>query len=222
MSRYRRDLFPVSIFHGSVDQNNDLKKILMPLINRTKNHDEVLEPPSGWSTNNLKTSFSSEKVNKYVFGNGDNEIENKIKSQYIKTLDGFFDKNWQIDLSEIWFNYYENGEWQEAHRHISSGLGQATHFACVHFLSFDPENHMPLRLLDPLSLHRALGFEFDSVKVSEKIDLITREGDLVMFPSWLEHEVLPGKSTPGNPRITVAFNVTVESYGDEQDGDDDE
>ena len=216
MSRYRRDLFPVSIFHGAVENNQQLKTLLMDRINRTKDLDDA-EPPSGWTTDNLKTSFDSDRINKFVFGDENDELKDDIIQQYLKTLDGFFDKPLNIDLSEIWYNVYENGEWQESHRHISQGYNDPAHFACVHFLAFDREKHQPLSLYDPLSLHRALGFEFDSVKQPEKVDLNIREGDLLMFPSWMEHEVRPGKPTPGNPRITVAFNITVKDYGDDME-----
>ena len=215
MSRYRRDLFPVSIYHGFVANNPELKNLLLPLIQKTKDHKEASEPPEGWSTNKLKTSFSSPQINKFVFGDNNDNLEDRIKVQYVKTLDGFFDKPWEIELSEIWFNYYEHGEWQESHRHIGSGISGSCHFACVHFLVFDPEEHQPLTFNDPLDLHRAHGFEMESARVPESINMKVREGDLIMFPAWLEHEVLPGDPTPGNPRITIAFNVTVNQYGEE-------
>ena len=38
------------------------------------------------------------------------------------------------------------------------------------------------------------------------------EGDLIMFPSYLMHEVKANKPTPGNPRISIAFNFAVTQY----------
>ena len=224
MSRYRRDLFPVSIYHGSVDDNARLKKLLIDRINNTKTLEDAV-PPDGWSTDNLQTSFGSDRINKFVFGeNGNNEegIKNDLVEQYLKTIDSFIDKSWEIHISEIWYNVYENGEWQEMHRHISSqgSYGDTSHFACVHFLAFDPNVHQPLGFNDPLSLNRALGFEFESARNPEKLQVRVQEGDLLMFPAWLEHEVLPGEPTPGNPRITVAFNFTITNYGEEEEGDD--
>tara|TARA_B100000085_G_scaffold284852_1_gene319040 strand:+ start:1221 stop:1889 length:669 start_codon:yes stop_codon:yes gene_type:complete len=221
MSRYRRDLFPVSIYHGSVTDNEGLKKMMIPLIDRTKNHEDAI-PPEGWSTDKLKTSFSSDKINKFVFGDSEGNLEKQIKDQYLKSLDAFFDKPWLVQLPEIWFNCYETGEWQEPHRHIGGNdVGNdRAHFACVHFLSFDPKIHSPLSFLDPLELHRSLGFEFESARQDERIDMRVREGDIVMFPAWLQHEVRPGPPTPNNPRITIAFNITIEQYGIPGEDDD--
>ena len=82
MSRYRRDLFPVSIFHGAVQNNQQLKTLLIERINRTKDLDDA-EPPSGWTTDNLKTSFSSERINKFVFGDDNDELKGDIVQQYL-------------------------------------------------------------------------------------------------------------------------------------------
>jgi hypothetical protein len=38
----------------------------------------------------------------------------------------------------------------------------------------------------------------------------------VMFPSYLEHEVKAGPPTPGNPRITISFNIKMLRYGNEE------
>lgn len=216
MNRYRRDLFPVSIYHGAVADNQKLKELLIPLIEGTKNQEDTASPPEGWMTDKLKTSFDSEKVNKFVFSDNEEQLHQSIRDEYLKCIDSFFDKPWLVDLSEIWYNVYENGEWQESHRHIGMG-GKRTHFACVHFLSFDHENHSPLTFNDPLSMHRCLGYELENARVPENLDMRVREGDLIMFPAWLEHSVGPGKPTPNNPRITVAFNLTLEKYGEDED-----
>ena len=47
-----------------------------------------------------------------------------------------------------------------------------------------------------------------------------REGDVIMFPAYLEHEIKPGKPTPNYPRMTLAMNIKVTRYG--KNGDDDE
>ena len=40
------------------------------------------------------------------------------------------------------------------------------------------------------------------------------KGDVVMFPTWLEHEVGRGKPTPNYPRISIALNFKLEEYGE--------
>ena len=45
-----------------------------------------------------------------------------------------------------------------------------------------------------------------------------REGDLLMFPPYLNHLVPKSKPTPDNPRITIAFNIILVEYGEKENG----
>ena len=92
-----------------------------------------------------------------------------------------------------------------------------THFACVHFLSFDPEIHAPLTFADPLALIRGHSIDMNNTNYSEKYCPPVTEGDLLMFPSYLDHEVKSYPPTPDKPRVTVSFNLTVMSYGNDDD-----
>ena len=60
-----------------------------------------------------------------------------------------------------------------------------------------------------------LSLEFDSNKCGEVYVPDVEEGDLLMFPCYLQHCVPPGKKT-NYPRITISFNIRVTQYGREQ------
>jgi hypothetical protein len=121
-----------------------------------------------------------------------------------------------VQIDEIWYNSYSNGEYQEAHNHVGDPINP-THFACVHFLSFDPEIHAPLTFADPLALIRGHSIDMNNTNYSEKYCPPVTEGDLLMFPSYLDHEVKSYPPTPDKPRVTVSFNLTVMSYGNDDD-----
>lgn len=210
MSRYRKDIFPISLFHSCVPDNRRLQELILPLIEREKNQNT--DPPDGWLTTNLITSFENDGVNTRIFQ--DPVIAEEIKDQYMSVLGTFFDKNWEINISNMWFNYYENGEYQEGHTHMGS-FDSPIHFACVHFISFDPDIHAPLTFSDPIATLRSTSLEFDSTPYDEKFMVKAKEGDFVMFPCYLEHEVKSTPPTPGKPRITISFNINVIRYGDE-------
>ena len=63
-----------------------------------------------------------------------------------------------------------------------------------------------------MAITRAHSLEFDSHNYEEAISPDINEGDLIMFPSYLMHEVKANKPTPGNPRISIAFNFAVTQY----------
>ena len=207
MSMYRKNIFPCHYFHSRVEDNEALKRVLLPYVAQTL--DDVKEPPDGWLTNNLKTSFENEEINKNFFT--DNDMAKEVHRQYGNTLKTFFEQDYDAEIINLWYNCYENGEWQEAHRHMGDPL-DPIHFAAVHFLSFNPKIHQPLVFNDPLMIYRAGGI--DQTYCNEKYYVHAKEGDLIMFPSWMEHEVKPGPPTPDYPRITLSFNVRMHQYGD--------
>ena len=213
MSRYRKHIFPIPIYHGTVENNNKLKKLLIPYIEEAKKDTTKNKPPDAWLTDSLVTSFKNDEVTDTLW-NPENDLGKEIRYQYLKLIDSFFvERSWQINIEHIWYNYYVNGEWQEAHKHLSGGLSHS-HYAFVHFLSFDPKIHTPLTFNDPLETHRSITPDIDPDVETGKYRPKVKEGDVVMFPTWLEHEVKPGKPTPNYPRISIALNFKLESYGE--------
>ena len=60
-----------------------------------------------------------------------------------------------------------------------------------------------------MSMTRSHSFEFESHHHDDLHYPDISEGDMIMFPSYLEHEVKAGKPTPNNPRITISFNLQL-------------
>ena len=214
MNRCKTELFPITVFHGGVEDNQRLKELVIPFVEKTKNTRDN-EIPEGWLTNDLTTSFNNGDVNGVLLRD-DNDIGRELQRQYARVLDQFFDEQFEVKLHGMWYNLYTNGEWQEAHTHLG-GMGSPIHFACIHLLSFDPDIHNPVTFLDPLVTTRAHSLEMKSNRYSEKYRPRVKEGDMLMFPSYLQHEVSPGGSTPEYPRITISFNLQVLNYGNEEE-----
>ena len=203
----RKQIFPVSYYQGQVENNDRLKQQLLPHINFKKNKVKV---PEGWSTTKIITSIENDKANEFLY---DNE---ELSNQYINVIESFCDDDYIIEIDEIWFNYYVDGEYQEQHSHIDCAGDQRRKgdkltptFSCVHFLCYDKEVHNPLTFKDPMSMTRSHSFEFASHEHEDIHAPDISEGDMIMFPSYLEHEVKAGKPTPNNPRITISFNLKL-------------
>lgn len=207
--RYRRELFPITIFQSSVEDNERLKSILIPEIESSKR--SLKDSPPGWLTNKIITSFENDEINE-PFVKGD--LGSEMRRQYLKVINSFFDDDWEIMITNLWYNYYINGEYQEGHEHVLPALNDI-HFSCVHFLSHNDELHSPLAFSDPLKTIRGLSLEMNSNAYSERYVFTPREGDFIMFPSYLSHEVKAGSPTPEYPRITISFNIKVLKYGNE-------
>jgi len=198
------ELFPVTIFKTEIEDNDLLKDIL---VSKILEESESTLIPEDWTTTKLKTSFSdeSEIIEKY---------RDLLEKEYIECMRDIFDKEFNVKIQNIWFNVYTDGEYQECHDHIGTLL-RPSHFSFIHFLSFDKDNHKPPEFRDPLGQIRNLSLELDRNRCGEVYVPDVKEGDLLMFPSYLQHCVPAWKKTD-YPRITISFNVKVLQYGDDK------
>ena len=198
------ELFPVTIFKTEIENNYLLKNILVSGI--LEDSTEMLIPED-WTTTKIKTSFSdgSEIIERH---------RDLLEKEYIECMREIFDKEFNVEIQNIWFNVYTDGEYQEYHDHVGTLL-RPSHFSFIHFLSFDKENHKPPEFRDPLGQIRNLSLELDRNRCGEVYVPDVKEGDLLMFPSYLQHCVPAWKKTD-YPRITISFNVRVLQYGDDK------
>ena len=109
--------------------------------------------------------------------------------------------NWQI--KEIWVNVLEPGGHQAIHTHANSFISGVVYLTDAHASA-------------NIVFHKAIGgsgFIFGNTNPGARINAFnggkfampqTGAGDLVMFPSYLLHEVPVNK---GGRRISVAFNA---------------
>ena len=197
--------FPVSVWKGHLENNNELKDIFLPFVEKTKNK---LTIPNQWATDKLITSFNDDDINAQLFG----EERKKIQDTYWKKINNMFDKSWTADINEAWYNYYTEGEWQELHAH-NSHRTLCGDFVGVHFISWKNDTHLPLSFHDP---NRLLRNSFFDSNYSGIFTPNIKEGDVIFFPSYLEHSVPKQPSTPDYPRITISFNIKINSYNGEE------
>jgi hypothetical protein len=204
---YAKSLFPIHIFQNNIKNNHILQDELLEKI-ENMHQSGKMKVPDGWLTSNLSTSFSYFDENKSLFN------ETQTLETYYDYVSKFFDLETEFSIFAMWWNYYSNGEWQEQHTHVSKSIfGYPPTFSCVHFLKFNPEIHEPLIFVDPNEHLRYSSLDMEFTGYNNRYKLNVREGDLVMFPSYLTHYVRPGKPTPEYPRITIAFNLILQKYG---------
>ena len=202
------ELFPVTIFKLKIKDNKSLKKVLSSKIISNSNQ---LTIPEDWTTDNVKTSYDDEPEGKEILTEGSPYRELLMRS-YVSCMNQVFDKEYNFIVKHIWYNYYSDGEYQEEHDHLGNPFEQ-NHFSFIHFLSYNKEEHTPPEFRDPLSQLRNLSVELERNRCGEIYVPDVEEGDLLMFPSYLKHRVLPCKKTD-YPRITISFNIMLIKYGE--------
>lgn len=210
---YKKALFPIHIHQINIRENDILQNEVFEKIQYLQSKNQM-EIPKGWATDELFTSFSYDDLNMKIFDNS------RCLSEYYRYIERLFDLNVKVGIDNLWFNYYVNGEWQEIHSHATNSVFQypAT-FSCIHFLRFDSSVHTPPIFVDPYESLRNVSLEMESNRYSGRYTPKVQEGDLIMFPSYLQHYVPKCKPTLGNPRITIAFNIKVLEYGNSRRAD---
>ena len=198
MNTKRKTIFPVSFYQGQLENNEKLKKELLPHIDATK-----FRANGNFITDKIITTYGQQEVNQFLYKSSE------LKRQYYDVLKSFCDDDYTIGVSDLWYNYFHNEEYHELHDHVSESIDKKCQFACVHYLCYDKKVHKPVYFLDPIHLLRKHSVEFDSHDYTEEFWPDINEGDLIMFPSYLLHRVERSKPTPNNPRITISFNIEL-------------
>ena len=99
-----------------------------------------------------------------------------------------------MTFEDLWLNCYETMNWQEKHMHLPSK------WSGVYYAIFDEEEHSPTHFYSPneklIAINPSCGIDTLIPKV--------KEGDMIIFPSWLEHAAPLNKSS--KLRATISFN----------------
>jgi hypothetical protein len=197
-------IFPIHYFQTSIEENEELKKMYMNAIVESY-QDNHIGSPEGWTTNKMHTSFAHPTLNR-LFGNFNPE------ELYFKYINQFMDSEWNGMIDTIWFNCYVDGDYQEQHCHMATEGLTNPHFSCIHYLSFDEKRHHPVTFMDPSFGLRCSSFEINSLNYAPMQEPNIKEGDFIMFPSYLNHLVKPSPKTEDYPRISISFNFTLTNY----------
>ena len=117
------------------------------------------------------------------------------------------------NCAEVWSSKYTKGMHQACHNHIDKG----ELFSFVYFANYDPTKDADLVFVKDMTMAKHNGFlmkgspytlceELENHPVfSNQVTLNIKEGDLVIFPSYLDHFVEEQKHD--GPRITIAGNL---------------
>ena len=123
-------------------------------------------------------------------------------------------------INNMWYNVYRKGYSQEIHLHSSRGADPPTLFSGIYFCKYE-EDHAPVKFWNPstvyLSTMSANLVEYSDSKENFHIDSYGKEvisyhpkqGDLIMFPSFLMHSVPIQRID--SKRVTISFNIQLVS-----------
>lgn len=181
-------IFPVRIDTHDLSQEpewNNLKQLILQNENAAKPHGLV---------NNAKSSFNSDItpiLSHFSVRKLRSKIENLVKQMAMDL------QMPPVIITNSWFNIMGPGDRVKAHRHEVSVISGALYVEAP-LGSVGLSFHSPLaqcRMAEVLLGSNEYNTNFHSVEC--------KEGQLILFPSWLEHSTEVNKS---DRRVVVSFN----------------
>ena len=191
-------LFPSPIQISNIDDevlNKNLLKDVLAFNSKNKN-----TPPGSWNAN-LSTSFSSD-FNMFElksFSSLKPHIYDQA-TQYCREL-GYDVASNPLIITDIWYNIYRPGDWQEAHIHADNIISGIYYVSapegCGELVMHSPyaENMLTAPISEPNPLN-AVSARF-----------YPKTGQMILFKSNLRHSVMVNKNK--KKRISIAFNLTM-------------
>ena len=186
-------LFPQFYYHGEVENHQQLKDKLLSELTVDK-----LSQPKEWNCS-VQSSFETE--NNFSWDYFYECIKPNLLDMH-QQLKG--NPLHQFTMTEAWLNKYGRGDSQEVHTHI--GADNCT-FSCSYFAQY-ALNDARFLFYDPDQTKHLGNYSKHYSTVNTWFPDV-QEGDIIIFPSWLHHQVEPHRSD--TTRITVSANFKVTS-----------
>ena len=187
-------LFPQFYYHGEVEKHQQLKDKLLSELT-----DDKLSQPKEWNCS-VQSSFETE--NNFSWDYFYECIKPNLLDMH-QQLKG--NPLHQFTMTEAWLNKYGRGDSQEVHTHI--GADNCT-FSCSYFAQY-ALNDARFLFYDPDQTKHLGEFTKHYSGVVNTWFPDVQEGDIIIFPSWIHHQVEPHRSD--TTRITVSANFKVTS-----------
>lgn len=161
--------------------------------------------PSGWEVS-LNTSFPN-------IGDDDPFIDSKTRDSLkdnllidIKKVLSRLELSNSIYLESFWYNIYHDNQGQEPHEHISGAGATSTYWSGIYYSrGASPTTfhnaHKYMKICTPPEVGEIMS---DFYRDMHKLEVTN--GDVILFPPWLVHEVIPDKERK-DMRLTFTFNV---------------
>jgi len=203
--------FPTCIYQSQYTEYVKYNPILLNRIYKMREQDTVSNNLSkihygvGWTSyhatdGNYTSDYNLDNLE--IFKPLSEFIWNSVL-EYVKFV-GYSVNNLQtIRLGVVWANINSKYSYHEQHTHPNSYLSG------VYYLKV-PKNSGKINFIDPRNAMRSIELAPDQERtltdpLVRNIEVDAQEGYLLLFPSWLGHEVQQNLSH--DDRVSIAFNI---------------
>ena len=180
-------MFNIPLYKYKIDNWQEKKQKLLEICSTIdfKNQDIGNRKITSINSDNVYTDYRS--------GN-DNIYREDVKKILENELHNF-KKDAKLDImnvGEVWFQQYYKSQFHSPHNHGACGYSSVT------YIKFNKDKHIPTIFIAPFTDPKG-----DIIEFVPEID----EGNIIFFPSMINHYVVPNKSS--DIRIILSFNVNI-------------
>ena len=191
-------LFPTPVFHFRVENHQELNTELENYILNLKKKDEKGTKKSnagGWHSHNFDIN-NDNKAKKFA-----KIFEEFYKKVIINKMGWKYDSN-KVKMEAMWSIINKKGSFNIQHNHPNAYLSSAYYVR-------HPEKSGSIKFFDP---REQKSIRYPKIKKygelsAATVEIAPKEGDLLIFPSYLYHAVAENLSE--QDRIIISFNVDI-------------
>jgi uncharacterized protein (TIGR02466 family) len=190
---------PISSEYLNKVDNEKIKEYCLFL--RDSDAGRTVSNIGGWQSNDL--DIETPELQELF-----SEIRNQL--HVLKTEAGMKD-NVELDISNIWINVNEQNSYNDVHTHPGSA------YSGVYYVKCNQDDSGSIMFRSPIVAHE-YHLNCELFKDNRQLVAYTRclyppvEQNVLFFPSWLGHNVMPNNSS--EMRISISFNTQVLVFGD--------
>ena len=200
-------LFPTMIYKFHIDPNLYNKQSIIDIVEKN------------YQKNSYRNKFDSNSDIHHSYADFDNDdydkpVLDKLTDVYNNTFTELIKKlqfkSFQYSLDNIVAT--KGSQYMAPHNHLP-----VADYSCIHYIKFNKDVHKPTTFRNPSMFAKSLHHikpkfkprinEVDFSIFSEKHFVLTTEDDMIIIPSYLEHQV--DKSYDDEMRITIVTNLIV-------------
>ena len=186
-------LFPTPVFLTNI--NRDFTKDELQLF-----FEDILMRKEGNMSNHQSKDSYLFDIHTDTLGDIKKFCEYQLKN-YLEEIEGVDTNLATLRITQSWLNKNKPNEWHPIHHHSNCYLSGVLYISCL------PNDYINLT-------NRSNG-NYDNMEFPKKKNTIwnsngavvdVKEGDLILFPSWIPHSVNRNE-TKNRERISLAFNT---------------
>ena len=169
-------------------------------IDKIKHHEaEMKEYTEKENLNSFGVATNNNLLNEFNF----HELRDELCGIVTTLLKNLYVDDAKIELNDSWANVYRKNDHAPLHMHENS------HWSCVYYLT--PTGDAPLYFKDP----RPTPIMDSSVPLLKNRynQLVNKQefepGEMIIFPSWLEHGVSMNRTDEVRVSLACNFRVTI-------------